>query len=211
MGMKNAAVVCGMCIAIHGPPPTSANQANNIGIVGEYYAYVYEVTKCSPLSGCAFRHHTADHAVLRSAMIVPNRLACNWASQVKGRVMSCGVPFHARPVRRRSRPIRSCSSMRPRRQERAFRWMSTESTPVATDSVQIRGLSSPLVSATVATKELAYDGPFLILEGSTSVFPFTLNVVTALGEQVGFKLPILLLVLIFLAFIIVIIPDTCIP
>lgn len=43
VGMKSQAAVCGMCVAIKGPAPSTPNPADNVGVVGEYYAYVYDV------------------------------------------------------------------------------------------------------------------------------------------------------------------------
>jgi hypothetical protein len=43
MGLDNTAAACGMCIAIHAPAPLTSNPAENQGVTGEYFAFVYEV------------------------------------------------------------------------------------------------------------------------------------------------------------------------
>jgi hypothetical protein len=52
LGMKSPAAICGMCVAIKGPAPTTADPVDNTGVCGEYYGYVYEVCEdCSQASG----------------------------------------------------------------------------------------------------------------------------------------------------------------
>eukprot|EP00474_Spongospora_subterranea_P011084 CRZ11542.1 hypothetical protein [Spongospora subterranea] len=80
MGMNTTASVCGMCIAIRGSPPSSVNPAENQGVVGEYYAYVYEVGRL------------AENATQRQFSVNGYDQTCDDCTQSAG--IQLGIPGH---------------------------------------------------------------------------------------------------------------------
>lgn len=150
MGLKSSASICGMCVAIKGPAPTSANPADNVGVVGEYYGYVYEVCDdCTQTAGLQIGiPGSGSNTVVWRAIPCPNTTE------------SAAGPFLFFDETRSNRA-----------------------------RFQVRGLSAPIISATVSRSPLKNDGPFLVLEGARSVFPFTVDIVTALGEQLSITVP----------------------
>jgi hypothetical protein len=147
MGLKTSASVCGMCVAIHGPAPSTGNPSENTGVCGEYYGYVYEVCEdCTQAAGIQLG--------------VPGK----GQSNVVWRAIPC--PTKA-PV---SLFFDGSKSNRAR--------------------FQVRGLSAPIISATVAGKELTMEKSFFVYENSTeSCYPFDMSLTTALGEAMTITVP----------------------
>jgi hypothetical protein len=147
VGMKSAAAVCGMCVAIKGPAPQSPNPAENQGVVGEYYAYVYEVCEeCTQSAGLQLG--------------IPGK----GQSNVVWRAIPC-----------------------PSKQQMSLFF---DGSTASKARFQIRGLSAPIIAATVNGRELPTEGSFFKYENGTStIYPFTVSASTALGEQISVTVP----------------------
>ncbi|CEO96893.1 hypothetical protein PBRA_005497 [Plasmodiophora brassicae] len=146
VGMKSQAAVCGMCVAIKGPAPSTPNPADNVGVVGEYYAYVYDVCpECTQTSGIQLG--------------IPG----TGTSNVVWRAIPC-----------------------PAKQQQVTLFFDGATQTRA--RFQVRGLSAPIIDAKVNGHDLHMDGAFYkheLKNGTNPVYPFTVDVTTALGEQVG--------------------------